>query len=126
MASWLSETYPVVIAEKCSRLALRVAKRLTSRAWEKVEMEKAVSAVHYAPENRTICGSDSPFAMFTEDRSWSKGCAECLEAVNEDQNDAEEYIGRCLSCLQEIRARGGIEWRRVVRAPCSQNGQGGW
>ena len=30
--------------------------------------------------------------------------------VNEDLNDDEEHMGRCRSCRQEIRARGGIEW----------------
>ena len=54
------------------------------------------------------------------------GCAKCLELVEEDLQDENDYRGHCLHCREEITAQGGMEWRRVVRQPCPQCGQAGW
>ena len=44
-------------------------------------------------------------------------CKECGGAV-------AEMAAKC--CQQEISARNGVEWRRVVRAPCPHCGKAGW
>ena len=44
--------------------------------------------------------------------------AERLVDGSEDLEDHNDYRGHCLHCRQEITAQGGVEWRRVVRAPC--------
>ena len=53
------------------------------------------------------------------------GCAKCLELVEEDLQDENDYRGHCLHCRREITTQGGMEWRRTVRRPCPQCGQAG-
>ena len=82
--------------------------------------------VHYAPKDRPLCGAESWTATYTYEPALVHGCGDCLELVEEDLNDHAEYGGYCLNCRQEIRATGGVEWRRVVRAPCPHCGREGW
>ena len=84
------------------------------------------AVVHYAPGDRPLCGSESMTAVYTDDPALVSGCADCLELVDEDLDDDNEYRGRCLHCRQEITAQGGVEWRRTVRRPCPHCGKAGW
>ena len=54
------------------------------------------------------------------------GCEACLELVDEDLGDHNEYLGRCLHCRREITAQGGVEWHRTVRRPCQYCGRARW
>ena len=83
-------------------------------------------AVHYAPGDRPLCGGDSMTAVYSSDPHQVTGCADCLELVAEDLQDHNHYDGHCLHCRGEITAQGGVEWRRVVRAPCPHCGTKGW
>ena len=65
--------------------------------------------VHYDPGDHPLCGNDSMTAVYAE-----------------DPGDDNEYRGHCLHCRREITAQGGVEWRRVVRAPCPHCGEPGW
>ena len=82
--------------------------------------------VHYGPGDRPLCGNDSMTAVYTDDPAAVSGCADCLELVDEDLDDDNEYMGHCLHCRQEITAQGGVEWRRTVRRPCPHCGKPGW
>ena len=82
--------------------------------------------VHYSPGDRPLCGAESHFAIYSSEVDQVQGCEDYLELVAEDREDQEEHGGRCLHCRQEIRATGGVEWRRVVRAPCPHCGKAGW
>ena len=82
--------------------------------------------VHYAPGDRPLCGNDAVTAVYTDDPALVSGCRECLELAAEDPGDDNEYRGRCLHCREEITAQGGVEWRRVARAPCPHCGKAGW
>ena len=84
------------------------------------------AVVHYAPDDRPLCGNDSMTAVYTDDPALVAGCADCLELVAEYLDDDNEYRGRCLYCRQEITAQGGVEWRRMVRQPCPNCGKPGW
>ena len=83
--------------------------------------------VHYGPGGRRpLCDTDSGTAVHTEDPDQVRGCADCLELVAEDLEDNNPYAGRCLHCLQQITAVGGVAWRRIVRSPCPHCGKPGW
>ena len=82
--------------------------------------------IHYGPGDRPLCGNDAVTVVYTDDPNQVQGCEDCLELVAEDLQDHNAYLGRCLHCQQEISARNGIEWRRVVRAPCPHCGKPGW
>ena len=69
--------------------------------------------VHYAPNDRPLCGSESMTAVYTDDPALVAGCADCLELVAEDLQDQNDYRGRCLHCRQEVTARAvwsGARW----------------
>ena len=83
-------------------------------------------AVHYAHGDRPLCGAESWVAITTDNPAAVSGCAACLGLVGEDLEDNHEHAGRCLHCRQEVRATGGVEWRRVVRRPCPHCGRPGW
>ena len=83
-------------------------------------------AVHYSPGDRPLCGAESWVAVMTGDPALVAGCGDCLELVEEDLGDNHEHAGRCLHCRQEVRATGGVQWRRTVRRPCPHCGRSGW
>ena len=87
---------------------------------------KARETVHYAPGDRLLCGNDSWTAVYTDEPELVAGCADCLELVAEDLDDGNDYRGHCLHCRCEIRATGGVAWRRAVRRPCPHCGKAGW
>ena len=82
--------------------------------------------VHYAPGDRSLCGDDSMIAVYTDDPALVSGCPDCLELAAEDLEEDNEHWANCLHCQQEISARNGVEWRRVVRAPCPHCGKPWW
>ena len=82
--------------------------------------------VHYGPGDRPLCGSESMTAAYTGDPALVAGCADCLELAAEDLDEDNEHWANCLHCQQEISAQNGVEWRRVVRAPCPHCGVKGW
>ena len=82
--------------------------------------------VHYGPGDQPLCGSESMTAAYTDDPALVGGCADCLELAAEDLEEDNEHWANCLHCRQEISARNGVEWRRVVRAPCPHCGKPGW
>ena len=82
--------------------------------------------VHYAPGDHPLCGTESMTAVYTDDPEQVHGCADCLELAAEDLDEDNEHWANCLHCQQEISARNGVEWRRVVRAPCPHCGKLGW
>ena len=67
--------------------------------------------VHYGPEDRPLCGSESMTAAYTDDPALVAGCADCLELAAEDLEEDNEHWANCLHCQQEISARNGVEWR---------------
>ena len=81
--------------------------------------------VHYGPGDQPLCGSESMTAVYTDDPALVAGCRDCLELVAEDLDDENDYRGHCLHCRREITAQGGVEWRRVARAPCPYCGKTG-
>ena len=82
--------------------------------------------VHYAPGEHPLCGTESMTAVYTDDPALVAGCPDCLELAAEDLDEDNEHWANCLHCQQEISARNGVEWRRVVRAPCPHCGKLGW
>ena len=84
------------------------------------------SVIHYAPDDHPLCGTESLTAVFTDDPAAVAGCADCLELAAEDLDEDNEHWANCLHCQQEISAQSGVEWRRVVRAPCPHCGAKGW
>ena len=82
--------------------------------------------VHYAPGDRPLCGDDSMTTVYTDSPAAVAGCKDCLELVEEDLQDENDYLGHCLHCRQEITALGGVEWRRAVRRPCPHCRAKGW
>ena len=82
--------------------------------------------VHYAPGEHPLCGTESMTAVYTDDPALVAGCPDCLELAAEDLNEDNEHWANCLHCQQEISARNGVEWRRVVRAPCPHCRKIGW
>ena len=82
--------------------------------------------VHYATGDQPLCGSESMTRVYTDDPALVAGCADCLELVAEDVDEDNEHWANCLHCQQEISARNGVEWRRVIRAPCPHCGRPGW
>ena len=82
--------------------------------------------VHYAPDDRPLCGNDSMTAVYTDDPALVAGCADCLELVAEYLGDDNEHWAHCLHCQQEISAQNGVEWRRMVRQPCPHCGKAAW
>ena len=57
--------------------------------------------VHYVPGDRSLCGTESALAVYTDDPYHVVGCDDCLELVQEYLHDHNEYRGRCLHCHQE-------------------------
>ena len=84
------------------------------------------SVIHYAPDDHPLCGTESLTAVFTDDPATVAGCVDCLELAAEDLDEDNEHWANCLHCQQEISAQNGVEWRRVVRAPCPHCGKPGW
>ena len=82
--------------------------------------------VHYAPGEHPLCGTESMTAVYTDDPALVAGCPDCLELAAEDLDEDNEHWANCLHCQKEISARNGVEWRRVVRAPCPHCGKLGW
>ena len=82
-------------------------------------------AVHYAPGDRALCGSDCPGGALTGNPDDVTGCADCLELAAEDLADHNEYGGRCLHCRREITAQGGVAWRRRCAPPVLTAGRPG-
>ena len=72
--------------------------------------------VHYGPGDRPLCGNDCRTTVYTDDPAGVTGCAECLDMVEEDLADHNEYLGCCLHCRREITAQG---------AGCSGTGRSG-
>ena len=62
----------------------------------------------------------------SDDPALVAGCPDCLELAAEDLDEDNEHWAHCLHCQQEISARNGVEWQRVVRAPCPHCGRPGW
>ena len=91
-----------------------------------MRMTATTETVHYAPGDRPLCGSESMTAAYTDDPALVSGCPDCLELVAEDLDEDNEHWANCLHCRQEISAQNGVEWRRVVRAPCPHCGKAGW
>ena len=74
--------------------------------------------VHYAPSD--LAALRQPLhdrSLRRRPTTRSPAAKKCLELVAEDLEDHNDYRGRCLHCRQEITAHGGVEWRRMVRAP---------
>ena len=88
--------------------------------------DKEEGVVHYAPGDQPLCGNDSIPAVYTDDPEQVHGCADCLELAAEDLVEDNEHWANCLHCQQEISAQSGVEWQRVVRAPCPHCGRAGW
>ena len=84
------------------------------------------SVIHYAPDDHSLCGTESLTAVFTDDPATVAGCVDCLELAAEDLHEDNEHWANCLHCQQEISAQSGVEWRRVVREPCPHCGAKGW
>ena len=87
---------------------------------------RAGYAIHYGPGDGPMCGADLVGAHWTDEPEAVAGCDDCLELAAEDLADANEYRGQCLHCRQVITAKGGVEWRRVVRRPCLHCGKRVW
>ena len=63
----------------------------------------------------------------TELASGMAGRKDCLELVENDLQDDNDYLGHCLHCRREITTQGRVvEWRRTVRRPCPHCGKPGW
>ena len=82
--------------------------------------------VHYGPGDQPLCGSDSMTAVYTDDPALVAGCPDCLELAAENLDEDNEHWANCLHCEQEISARNGVEWQRVVCQPFPQCGKAGW
>ncbi len=82
--------------------------------------------IHYAPGDHPLFGTESLTAVFTDDPATVAGCVDCLELAAEDLDEDNEHWVHCLHCQQEISAQSGVEWRRVVSAPCLHCGKPGW
>ena len=82
--------------------------------------------VHYAPGEHPLCGTESMTAVYKDDPALAAVCPDCLELAAENLDEDNEHWANCLHCQQEISARNGVEWRRVVRAPCPHCGKPGW
>ena len=82
--------------------------------------------VHYAPGEHPLCETESMTAVYTDDPALVAGCPDCLELAAENLDENNEHWANCLHCQQEISARNGVAWRRVVRAPCPHCGKLGW
>ena len=80
--------------------------------------------VHYAPGDHPLCGTESMTAVYTDNPARVAGCVDCLELAAENLDEDNEYRGRCLHCQQEISARNGVEWQRVVCQPFPHCGKG--
>ena len=89
-------------------------------------MTATTDTVHYAPEDRPLCGDESKTAVHTDDPALVSGCGDCLELAAEDLVEDNEHWANCLHCQQEISAQSGVEWRQVVRRPCPHCGRSGW
>ena len=64
-------------------------------------------------------------AVYTDNPALVAGCPDCLELAAE--NLGQRALGEDNEhCQQEISARNGVEWRRVVRAPCPHCRKLGW
>ena len=72
--------------------------------------------VHYAPGEHPLCGTESMTAVYTDDPALA------VENLDEDN----EHWANCLHCQQDISARNGVEWRRVVCQLCPHCGKPGW
>ena len=82
--------------------------------------------VHYAPGDHPLCGTESMTVVYTDDPAMVAGCPDCLELAAEDLDEDNEHWANCLHCQQETSARNGVEWRRVVCAPCPHCGKPRW
>ena len=89
-------------------------------------MTATTDTVHYAPEDRPLCGGESMTAVHTADPALVSGCDDCLELAAEGLDDHNEQWANCLHCREEISGQSGGEWRRVVRRPCPHCGRSGW
>ena len=89
-------------------------------------MTATTDTVHYAPEDRPLCGDESKTAVHTDDPALVSGCGDCLELAADDLDDHNEHWANCLHCREEISAQSGVEWRRVARRPCPHCGRSGW
>ena len=91
--------------------------------WTVVRLEDQIFAtqVIFAEENQP-----SLLGVVTLEDALLAGCPDCLELAAEDLDEDNEHWAHCLHCQQEISARNGVEWQRVVRAPCSHCGRPGW
>lgn len=109
-------------------LASEQSERLAA-GLRKIDARKAAGideAVHYAPGDSPLCGEDAVGALCTHEPVAVAGCADCLELVVEDLKDRDFHQGTCLHCREKISAKGGVEWRRVVRRPWPHCGRPGW
>ena len=82
--------------------------------------------VHYGPGDVPLCGEEPVGAHWADEPESVAGCDNCLESAAEDLADDNDYQGRCLHCRQVITAKGGVQWRRVVRRPCPHCGRPDW
>ena len=85
--------------------------------------------VHYAPGEHPLCETESMTAVYTDDPALVAGCPDCLELAAENLDEDNEHWANCRHCQQEISARNGVEWRRVVCQPCPHCphcGKPGW
>ena len=83
-------------------------------------------AVHYGPGEVPLCGGNPVGVDWSDEPESVAGCDDCLDLAAEDLADDNEYQGRCLHYRQAITAKGGVQWRRVVRRPCPHCGQRSW
>ena len=53
-------------------------------------MTATTDTVHYAPEDRPLCGDESMTAVHNDDPALVSGCGDCLELAAEDLDDHNE------------------------------------
>ena len=73
-------------------------------------IEDLIVSVHYAPDDRPLCGDESMPAVYTDDPVLVSGCGDCLELAAEDLDEDNEHWAHCLQCQQEISAQSGGGW----------------
>jgi hypothetical protein len=126
------ERVMVVPAHRAYAVAMTEDDPLTAEESERLkaalsEMDTSMRhSIHYGLGEGPFCGEEPVGAHWSDELEAVAGYDDCLELVAEDLADDNDYQGRCFHCRQVITAKGGAQWRKVVRRPCPHCGQRGW